>query len=71
MNDLSQFGNLTSLSAWRDAMRQFLDEGVGPRDLLPSAIASIFVPVDVLDTGENILVRAAMPGVKARTSRSP
>jgi HSP20 family protein len=66
MNDLSQFGPFTSLSAWRDAMRQFLDEGmVGPRDFLPSALAFMFVPVDVLDSGEDILVRAAMAGVKA------
>lgn len=65
MNDLPQFGPFASLSAWREAMRQFLDEGVGPRDFLPSALSSMFVPVDVLDTGEDILVRAAMPGVKA------
>lgn len=66
MNDRFQFDPVTSLSAWREAMRQFLDEGwVGPRDLLPSALVAMFVPVDVLDTGEDILVRAAMPGVKA------
>lgn len=66
MNDLPQFGPFTSLNAWRDAMRQFLEEGwVGPRDLLPAALTSMFVPVDVLDTGDEILVRAAMPGVKA------
>lgn len=65
MNDLSLFGPFTGLNAWRDAMHQFIDEGVGPRDLLPSALASMFVPVDVLDTGEDFLVRAAMPGVKA------
>lgn len=66
MNDLSQFEPLTNLRAWRDAMRQFLDEGwVGPRDILPSALASLFVPVDVLDTGPDILIRASMPGVQA------
>ncbi len=66
MNDFSQFGPFTTLSAWRDAMRQFLDEGLtGPRDLMPSALASMFLPVDVLDAGEAILIRASMPGVKA------
>ena len=66
MNDLSQYGPFSTLSAWRDAMRQFLAEGrVDPSDLLPSTLASMFVPVDVLDTGDAILIRADMPGVKA------
>ena len=66
MNDLSQFGPFTTLSAWRDAMRKFLAEGrVDPGDVFPSALASMFVPVDVLDTGDDFLIRADMPGVKA------
>ena len=66
MNDLSQFEPITTLRAWRGAMRQFLDEGrVDPRDVFPSALASMFVPVDVLDTGDDFLIRADMPGVKA------
>ncbi len=66
MNDISQFGPFTTLSAWRDAMRQFLAEGrVDPSDILPSVLASMYVPVDVLDTGDDILIRADMPGVKA------
>lgn len=66
MNDLPRFDPFTDLSGLRDAMRQLLDEGwVGPRDLLPAALASALVPVDVMDTGPDIVVRAAMPGVKA------
>lgn len=66
MNDISQFGPFTTLRSWRDAMRQFIDEGrIDPRDVLPSALASMFVPVDVLDTGDDLLIRADMPGVKA------
>lgn len=66
MNDLFQFEPLTTLRAWRGAMRQFLDEGrFDPRDVLPSPLASMFVPVDVLDTGDELLIRADMPGVKA------
>ncbi len=66
MNDLLQFEPLTTLRAWRGAMRQFLDEGrIDPRDVLPSQLASLFVPVDVVDTGEALLIRADMPGVKA------
>ena len=66
MNDLSQFEPLANLRAWRNAMHQFLDEGrIDPRDVLPSALASVFVPVDLLDTGDDLLIRADMPGVKA------
>ena len=66
MNDISQFGPFTTLNAWRDAMRQFLAEGrVDPSDILPSPLASMFVPVDVLDTGDDLIIRADMPGVKA------
>lgn len=70
MAHLPHFDPLMDLSTLRDAMRQLLDEGwVGPRDLLPSALASVLVPVDVLDTGPDIVVRAAMPGVKAEALR--
>jgi HSP20 family protein len=66
MNDISQFGPLATIGAWRDAMRQFLAEGrVDPSDVFPSSLSSMFVPVDVLDTGDDILIRADMPGVKA------
>lgn len=66
MTHLPRFDPLMDLGTLRDAMRQLLDEGwVGPRDLLPSALASVLVPVDVLDTGPDIVVRAAMPGVTA------
>ena len=66
MNDISHLGPFTTLNAWRDAMRQFLAEGrVDPSDVFPSALASMFVPVDVLDTGDDFLIRADMPGVKA------
>lgn len=66
MNDLSQFGPITTLRAWREATRQFLEEGrIDPRDILPSALASMFVPVDVLDAGDELLIRADMPGVRA------
>lgn len=66
MNDSPHFDPFINLGALREAMRQLLDEGwVGPHDLLPAALASVLVPVDVLDTGPDIVVRAALPGVKA------
>ena len=56
MSDLLHFDPLTDLSALRDAMRQLLDDGwLGPRDLLPAALASVLVPVDVLDTGPDLV----------------
>lgn len=66
MNDLPPFGPLTTLRSWREAMRQFLEEGrVDPSDVLPTSLASRLVAVDVLDTGDDLLIRADMPGVKA------
>lgn len=66
MSDLPHFDPMTDLGAIRSALRQLLDEGLsGPQDLVLSAWASLFVPVDLLDTGPDLVVRAAMPGVKA------
>lgn len=67
MNDISQFGPFVALSTWRDAVQQLLVEGrVDPSNVFPSALVSMFVRVDVLDTGDDFLIRADMPGVKAQ-----
>jgi HSP20 family protein len=50
----------------RDAFRQLLGERPGsPLDFAPSSMASVFVPIDVLDIGPEVVVRANLPGVKA------
>lgn len=50
----------------RDAMRQLLSERPASLfDLAPAAVASVFVPLDVLDAGPDIVVRANLPGTKA------
>ncbi len=50
----------------RDAMRQLLSERpASPFDLAPAAVASVFVPLDVLDAGPDVVVRANLPGTKA------
>ncbi len=50
----------------RSAMRQLLGERPSsPLDLAPAAVASVFVPLDVLDAGPEIIVRANLPGIKA------
>jgi HSP20 family protein len=70
MRDQPRFDPFADLSTLGEAMRQLLDEGwLGPRDLLPAALASMLVPVDVLDTGPDLVVRAAMPGVTAEQLR--
>lgn len=66
MADLLHIDPLNELSAYREAIRQLIDEGwVGTRDLLPAALASVLVPVDVIDTDDAVVVRANMPGVPA------
>lgn len=66
MAKLIRFDPLSKLSAYRDAIRQLIDEGwAGPRDLLPAALASVLVPVDVIEMDEAVVVRADAPGVLA------
>lgn len=66
MADLLHFDPLNELSAYREAIRQLIDAGwVGPRDLLPAALASVLVPVDVIDTDYAVVLRANIPGVTA------
>ena len=66
MRDWFGFDPLQETAAMREALRQLLSERPGsPYDVAPSALASVFVPVDVLDAGPEIIVRANLPGMKA------
>lgn len=66
MADIFSFDPFVELGAYREALRQLVESGMLlPRDLLPSAVASVVVAVDVLDTGPEIVVLANLPGVKA------
>ena len=65
VNDMLGFDPVAELGAYRDAMRQLLEEGWTPRDMVPSSLASVLVPIDLLDAGPELVVRANMPGVKA------
>lgn len=50
----------------REAVRQLLSgRPESPFDLAPSAMASVFIPMDVLDMGPEIVVRANLPGLAA------
>jgi HSP20 family protein len=65
IRDLLGFDPSTELNAFRDALRQVFDEGWDtPRDVPVAVLASAIVPIDVLDTGTQLVIRANMPGVK-------
>ncbi|HEY9077741.1 MAG TPA: Hsp20/alpha crystallin family protein [Anaerolineaceae bacterium] len=65
MNDFPSFDPFVDLGGYREAMRQFLEGGVPmPRDFMPFALASVVVPVDILDSGPEIIVQANLPGVQ-------
>ncbi len=52
-------------ASMRDALRQLLGERpTSPYDFAPSAVASVFTPLDVLDLGPEIVVIANLPGLK-------
>lgn len=64
--DLLGADPLDESASMRDAMRQLLRERPSSvLDLAPAAVASVFVPLDVLDVGPDIVVRANLPGAKA------
>jgi len=59
------FDPLADFHNYREALRQMLEDGwVLPRDLMPSAMNAVIAPVDVLDNGPEIVVKASLPGVK-------
>ena len=56
---------LSDLKNYREAFQQFLEGGwVLPRDLMPSPMNAVVIPVDVLDNGTEIVIKAGLPGVK-------
>jgi HSP20 family protein len=64
-NEILGFDPFVELNAYRDALRQLVESGwFMPRDLLPSAMASVVIPIDMLDTGPELVVQTNLPGVK-------
>ena len=64
-NDILGFDPFVDFNAYRDALRQLVEGGwFMPRDLMPSAVASVVIPLDMLDTGPDIVVQTNLPGVK-------
>ena len=65
MKESFSFDPFADLQNYREAIRQMFEAGwVLPRDLMPSAMNAIVVPVDVIDNGPEILVKASLPGVR-------
>lgn len=65
MTDRFSFDPLADLHNYREALRQMLESGwVLPRDLMPSAMNAVVIPVDVLDNGPEIVVKASLAGVR-------
>lgn len=59
-----EFDPAAELATLREFARQFVSEGwLGPRDVLPAALSAFSVPVDILDTGPALVVRASLPGL--------
>jgi HSP20 family protein len=64
-NEILGFDPFVELSAYREALRQLVEGGwVMPRDLLPSAVTAVVIPLDILDTGPDLVVQSNLPGVK-------
>lgn len=65
MTDRFSFDPMADLHNYREALRQMLEGGwVLPRDLMPSPMNAVVIPVDVLDNGPEVVVKASLAGVK-------
>src|SRR5512133_509465 len=66
MFDKFSFDPLADFKNYREALRQMLEGGwVLPRDLMPSPMNAVVIPVDLLDNGTELVVKANIPGVRA------
>lgn len=65
MVDKFSFDPSADFKNYREALRQVLEGGwVLPRDLMPSAMNAVIIPVDVLDNGPELVIKASLPGVQ-------
>jgi HSP20 family protein len=65
-NDIFNFDPFVELNAYRDALRQLVDSGwMIPRDLMPSAVTSVVIPLDMIDIGPSLVIQANLPGVRS------
>ncbi len=65
-NDIFNFDPFVELNSYRDALRQLVESGwVMPRDLLPSAVAAVVIPLDIIDSGPALIIQTNLPGVRS------
>lgn len=65
MAELFGIDPLQELTHYRDMFRQLVESGfVAPRDLLPSAVATMILPIDLIDDGPELIVQTDLPGLK-------
>lgn len=65
MPDKFSFDPLSDLKNYREALRQMFEAGwILPRDLMPSAMNAIVIPVDLIDNGPDLIIKASLPGAK-------
>lgn len=65
LNDFFNMDPFAEMNSVREAVRQMMEAGwPNPRDLMPAGMASVVIPVDMLDTGPDIVIQTNLPGVK-------
>lgn len=65
-SDIFNFDPFVELTSYRDALRQLVESGwMMPRDLMPSAVAAVVIPLDIIDTGPALMIQANLPGVRS------
>lgn len=65
MKEMFSLDPLADIKNYREALRRMIEGGwVLPRDLMPSAMNAVVIPVDLLDNGTELVVKASLPGVK-------
>jgi HSP20 family protein len=65
-NTIFNFDPFVELNTYRDALRQMAEGSwVFPRDLMPSAVTAVVIPLDIVDTGPALVVQTNLPGVRA------
>lgn len=65
MSNRFNFDPFADIQNYREALRQMLEAGwVLPRDLMPSPMNAVVIPVDVLDNGPDLIIKASLPGVR-------
>jgi HSP20 family protein len=65
MPEIFGFDPIQEFNNTRDALRQLVESGmIMPRDLMPSAVATMILPIDLVDDGPQLIVQTNLPGLK-------